>query len=105
MRRFAIAGIIFSCLSTPSHSQMTFTDLASYCSAMSEASSVTLLARVQGVPRSQAEALMQGMTDPASIRMVKEVIDFAYSQQPSMGIEGMRAELRNRCLAKKIFVQ
>jgi hypothetical protein len=84
---------------------MTFTDLPSYCTAMSEASSVTLLARVQGVPRSQTEALMQGMTDPAAIRMVKEVIDFAYSQPPGVSIDGMRAELRNRCLAKKIFAQ
>ena len=104
MRRAATA-IILSCLSTPSFSQMTFSDLPSYCSAMSEASSVTLLARVQGVPRSQAEALMQGMTDPAAIRMVKEVIDFAYAQRPGVTIDAMRTELRNRCLAKKIFLQ
>jgi hypothetical protein len=105
MRQVFAAAIALSCLSTPSFSQMTFTDLPSYCRAMSEASSPTLLARVQGVPRSRAEALMQRMTDPASIRMVKEVIDFAYSQPPGVGIDGMRAELPSRCVSKKIFVQ
>ena len=48
---------------------------------------------------------MAGMTDPASIRMVKEVIDFAYSQPPNLSVDAMRTELRNRCLSKKIFVQ
>jgi hypothetical protein len=88
MRQVFAAAIALSCLSTPSFSQMTFTDLPSYCRAMSEASSPTLLARVQGVPRSRAEALMQRMTDPASIRMVKEVIDFAYSQPPASALMG-----------------
>src|SRR4051794_40416527 len=105
MKRAAAFAILLCCVSTPSFAQMTFADLPSYCSAMSEASSVTLLARVQGVPRSQAEALMQGMTDPTSIRMVKEVIDFAYSHPAGATIDAMRAELRARCIAKRIFVQ
>jgi hypothetical protein len=105
MRSAAFAAIILSLCSNPSFAQMTFSDLPSYCRAMSEASSATLLARSQGIPKSQAEAMMAGMTDPASIRMVKEVIDFAYSQPPNLSVDAMRTELRNRCLSKKIFVQ
>jgi hypothetical protein len=37
--------------------------------------------------------------------MVKEVIDFAYSRPASTSLDAMRGELRNLCLAKKIFVQ
>lgn len=106
MRHIATAAVILSNLVTPSFSQQTtFSDLPSYCRAMSEASSPTLLVRIRGVPRAQAEAQMQGMTDPASIRMIKEVIDFAYSQKPSVGIDAMKTELKNRCLSKKVFVQ
>jgi hypothetical protein len=83
----------------------TFNDLPSYCRAMSEASTPTLLARTQGIQRSEAEGLMRGMTDPASIRMVKEVIDFAYSRPASTSLDALRAELRNLCIGKKIFVQ
>jgi hypothetical protein len=57
------------------------------------------------IPRSQAEAMMQGMTDPLAIRMVKEVIEFAYSRPTTVSIDALRTELRNLCLAKKIFVQ
>ena len=79
MRRFAI--FCFVVWFAPSaFAQMTFNDLPSYCKAASEASTPTLLARTQNIPRSHAEALMQGMTDPATIRMVKEVITFAYSR-------------------------
>jgi hypothetical protein len=84
---------------------MTFNDLPSYCKAMSEASTPTLLARTQNIPRAQAEALMQGMTDPASIRMVKEVISFAYLHPVGTPIETLRSDLRDQCIAKKIFVQ
>jgi hypothetical protein len=48
---------------------------------------------------------MQGMTDPASIRMVKELIEFAYSRPASAKFDALRAELLNLCLARKIFVQ
>jgi hypothetical protein len=82
-----------------------YTDLASFCQDMSEASTTALLVRIRGVPRSQAEAMMQGMTDPVSIRMVKEVIEFAYSRPATSSLDALRAELRNLCLAKKIFVQ
>jgi hypothetical protein len=50
-------------------------------------------------------ALFHPMTDPLAIRMVKEVIDFAYSRPASTSLNDLRAELRNLCLAKKIFVQ
>lgn len=105
MKRAAAFAVVLSCWPTSSFSQATFNDLPSYCSAMSEASSATLLARVRSVPRSQAEAPMQGMTDPASIRMVKEVIEFAYSQPASVPVNDMRTELRKRCIARQIFVQ
>jgi hypothetical protein len=57
------------------------------------------------IPRAQAEALMLGMTDPAAIRMVKEVIAFAYSRPAGTPIETLRSDLREQCIAKKIFVQ
>jgi hypothetical protein len=104
MRRFAI--FCFVLLVAPSaFAQMTFNDLPSYCKAASEASTPTLLARTQNIPRAQAEALMQGMTDPAAIRMVKEVIAFAYSRPAGTPIETLRSDLREQCIAKKIFVQ
>ncbi len=83
----------------------TYTDLASYCKNMSEVSTATLLARVRGWPRSQAEGAMRGMTDPLAIRMVKEVLDFAYSRSTTTNLDVLRTELRNLCLEKKIFVQ
>jgi hypothetical protein len=104
MRRFAIVCFLLS-VSPSALAQMTFNDLPSYCKAMSEASTPTLLARTQNIPRAQAEALMQGMTDPASIRMVKEVIAFAYLHPAGTPIETLRSDLRDQCIAKKIFVQ
>lgn len=77
MMRLSFSAIFLCVVASPSLAQMTFNDLPSYCRAMSEASTPTLLARTQGIQRSDAEALMRGMTDPASIRMVKEVIDVA----------------------------
>jgi hypothetical protein len=47
---------------------------------------------------------MDGMTDPASIRMVKEVIQFAYSR-PAKSLEALKTELRNLCIARKILVR
>ena len=41
--------------------------------------------------RSEAEAMMAGMTDPVSIRMVKEVIAFAYSRAPTSSLDQLRA--------------
>jgi hypothetical protein len=100
---FVIVGYLV--LSATAFAQVTYTDLSSYCRDMSEASTNTLLARRQGIARSEAEAMMQGMTDPLAIRMVKEVIDFAYSRPASTSLDALRAELRNLCIAKKIFVQ
>jgi hypothetical protein len=100
----AIIALLLFLLSATAFAQ-TYTDLGSYCQDMSEVSTTTLLARTRGIPRSQAEAMMQGMTDPLAIRMVKEVIDFAYSRPATTSLDALRAELRNLCLAKKIFVQ
>jgi len=100
----AILALLLLPLSATVFAQ-TYTDLASYCTDMSEVSTSTLVARTRGIPRSQAEAMMQGMTDPLAIRMVKEVIDFAYSRPATTSLDALRTELRNLCLAKKIFVQ
>jgi hypothetical protein len=105
MKRTATAINFFFYFSISSFSQMTFTDLASYCLKMSEASMPTLRARIEGLPRSKVEELMRGMTDPESIRMAKEVTEFAYSRPPNVGIDAMMTELRNMCLEKKILVQ
>src|SRR5260370_39582539 len=85
--------------SVPSFATMTFKDRGSYCRAGIEFSNSTLFAPTQGVPKSETEALMQGMTDPVAIRMVKEVIDFAYSRPAGTSLEAMRTELLNLCLA------
>jgi hypothetical protein len=45
------------------------------------------------------------MTDPTAIKMVREVIAFAYSRPAGTSIEQLRAELNNQCLERKIFVQ
>lgn len=106
--RLCTIAFIFGLLLLPAsttRAQMNFADLPSYCNAMSEASSSTLMARAQNLPRTQLEAMMQGMTDPKSVRMVKEVIDFAYARPASAPMDTLRSELRNLCLAKKIFVQ
>jgi hypothetical protein len=101
-----LSAIVVALAMTPLTSlAQTYTDLASYCDDMSEVSTPTLLVRTRGIPRSQAEAMMEGMTDPLAIRMVKEVIDFAYSRAATTRLDAMRTELRNLCLAKKIFVQ
>jgi hypothetical protein len=104
MRRFVIFCFALS-VAPSAFAQMTFNDLPSYCKAASEASAPTLLARSQNIPRAQAEAMMQGMTDPAAIRMVKEVIAFAYSRPAGTPVETLRSDLREQCIAKKIFVQ
>jgi hypothetical protein len=100
----AITACLLVSMSATAFAQ-EYTDLASYCHDMSEVSTTTLLARSRGIPRSQAEAMMQGMTDPLAIRMVKEVIDFAYSRPATTSLDALRTELRNLCLATKIFVQ
>jgi hypothetical protein len=74
---------------------------------MSETSSTILQARIDGIARSDAEGLIteSEMTDPVSIRLVKEAIQFAYARPASSDIDALRAELRALCMAKKIFVQ
>lgn len=104
MKRIVIV-VVGLLTTTASFAQMNFNDLPSYCKAASEASTPTLLVRTQNIPREQAEALMQGMTDPVAIRMVKEVIAFAYSRPATTSIEALRTDLRDQCLARKIFVQ
>jgi hypothetical protein len=63
------------------------------------------VARIHGITKSQAIDQMKGMTDPVSIRMVQELIEFAYSRSPKMGFEKMQKELLDMCMAKRIFVQ
>ncbi len=104
MRCFAIFCFVLS-VAPSAFAQMTFNDLPSYCKAASEVSTPSLLARTQNIPRAQADALMQGMTDPVAIRMAKEVIAFAYSRPAGTPIETLRSDLREQCIAKKIFVQ
>lgn len=104
--RSLLVGCAVTFAASFAHAQMPMYDnLASYCEAVSQIASPVLVARTQGIPRSEAEALMQGMTDPVAIRMVKEEIEFAYSRPVSQSIERLRTELKGLCLAKKIFVQ
>jgi hypothetical protein len=63
------------------------------------------LRETQNISRGQAEGLMQGMTDTQAIGRVKEVIAFAYSRPVGTPIETLRSDLREQCIAKKIFVQ
>lgn len=104
-RAITIFLLLSGTTAQPARSQMTFNDLGSYCNAASEASTPTLLARTQNIPRAQAEALMQGMTDPAAIRMVREVIAFAYSRPAGTPVDALRNDLREQCMARKIFAQ
>src|SRR5262249_51142460 len=90
MKRRAAVIAFCLCIHSSAFSQMTFTDLASYCRVVSEASTPVLLARTEGVQRSEAEAVMNEMTDPLAIRMVKEAIEFAYSRPGNTGLDRMR---------------
>jgi len=118
-------------MSPTAFAQMTDNDLSSYCQGMSEGWTAILLARTRGIRRSEAEVMLaklqkvecacdqnpacimtcyKALFDPPMetrwfIRMGKEMIDFAYSRPASTSIDVLRAELRNLCLAKKIFVQ
>jgi hypothetical protein len=83
----------------------TFTDYGAYCDAMAEVASPTLQARASGISKAQAASLMNGMTDPQAIRMVNEVLDFAYSKPVGTTVEAMRSELKILCRQKKVFVQ
>jgi hypothetical protein len=98
-------GLLLLMVAAPAFGQATFSDLVKYCTAAAENSIPTLLARTQNIPRSQVEASIEGMTDPTSIRMVREVIAFAYSRPPGIPIETLRADLQEECLARRIFVQ
>jgi len=82
-----------------------FTDYGAYCDAMVQVASPTLQARVSGISKVEAESLMSGMTDPQAIRMVKDVLDFAYSKPIGTTVDVMRSELKELCLHNKIFVQ
>jgi hypothetical protein len=96
--------LIISAGSMPASAQMTFNDLTSYCKVASEVSTPTLMARTQNMTRSQVEALVEGMTDPVAIGMAREVIAYAFSRPAGTPIEQLRAEVNERCLARKIFV-
>jgi hypothetical protein len=105
MRYLAASLLAFSAATGAASAQMTFNNLGEYCKTASEVSTPSLMARTRNLPRSQAEALMSGMTDPAAIRMAQEVVAFAYSHPAGTPVEQLRAELNQQCLARKIFVQ
>lgn len=83
----------------------TFTTIDAYCAAMSEASTPTLRTRAAGVSKQQAVDLMRGMMDPKSIKMVKELIEFAYSEPQGSTLDQMQARLKQLCVSRKIFAQ
>jgi len=107
MKRIALTVWFILSLTVPLSAQVNYPNLAAYCRAISETSSTILQARIDGISRADAEGLIMesGMTDPVSIRLVKEAIQFAYSRPASSDIDALRAELRSLCMAKKIFVQ
>ena len=100
-----LAFLLLITTATALNAQMTFRTVGEYCAAMAEASTPTLLARVNGISKKEAIELMSGMTDPRSIRMVNEVIEFAYAKPANTSLDQMRAELRKLCLDRKIFSQ
>lgn len=104
MRQLSIFCVLFLATGAAS-SQVTFNNMDDYCTAASEASTPTLLARTQGVSRAEVEAYMNGMTDPVAIRMVKESIAFAYARPAASTLTSLRSELKSLCLARKIFAQ
>ncbi len=83
----------------------SYWNIDSYCAAMIEFSTPTLVAQVEGKPKQEMIEMMEGMTDPKSIRMVLELIEFASSRPREMKVSAMRAELRELCIERKIFVQ
>jgi hypothetical protein len=105
MRKAIAIACVVTALSVPALAQINFNNMESYCAAISDTSSTILVARTNGIQISDAESLLAGMTDPFSIRLVKEALEFAYSRPATRSVESLRAELRNLCLAKKIFVQ
>jgi len=105
MKRLIVAASLLVLGVSEVSAQMQFNNLEQYCSTVSEASSSTLLARVNGIPKAMAEQYMSGMTDPLAIRMTHEVIDFAYSRPRGMKLDEMRAELKSLCVNRKILVQ
>ena len=47
---------------------------------------------------------MQGMTDPASIRMVKEVIEFAYSRRATTSSRRVSGRTFDLCSSRERFL-
>lgn len=103
--RFLLGLLFLVAAATALSAQMTFRTVEEYCSAMAEVSTPTLMTRVNGISKKDAIEMMRGMTDPKSIRMVNEVLDYAYSKPASVPLDQMRVELRKLCLDRKIFVQ
>jgi hypothetical protein len=105
MRHLALTFVALLACTGKAASQTSFNDVASFCKVASEVSTPSLMARTQNLPKSRAEALMQGMTDPQAIKMVREVIAFAYSRPAGTPVEVLRSELNSECVARRIFVQ
>jgi hypothetical protein len=80
-------------------------DRREFCNNITNTSESILMARINGVPESQAQQLITRMTDPRSIRFAREITAFAWSRPPTMGLLAMRQQLITNCLAKTIFAQ
>jgi hypothetical protein len=94
-------GLTFLCSSALAQRD----DRTEFCNKITEASESILMARINGVPESRAQQLIERMTDPRAIRFAREITAFAWSRPPTMGLPTMRHELTTNCLAKAIFAQ
>lgn len=103
-RLVALATISFGALCGSTQAQ-SFKNINEYCEAMAQASSVTLVFRTTGQPKQRALDETKLMTDPTAIRMVKEVIEFAYSRPLGSSVDSLRADLKKLCIERKVFAQ
>lgn len=99
---FAITGL--SIFSMAASAQQTFDTYEGYCNGMVQASALGLTAMISGISKAEAIDEMSTLTDPASIRMVKELIKFYYDHKQPIVPDSLRSELLSLCLSKKIFV-
>ena len=94
-----IAGIC------PAFCQQTFSSYDDYCKAMVYTSTPLLIAKLSVMSKSEALKPVQEMTDSSSIKMVTELVEFAYGYNKNSKLESLQNELLNKCMAKQIFVQ
>lgn len=84
--------------------QQTFSTYEDYCNGMVRVSALGLTAMISGLSKAEAIDEMSTLTDPASIRMVKELIAFYYDHKQPVAPSSLRSELLSLCLSKSIFV-